>query len=278
MNELGDVMSMKYFLCILSFLMLAACSKPSITTDEVLEKANQSMSEINNMRVIIEAEQDTFFDQMNLKNSSTIECDVIINPLRYYTTALLKINSGMFQMKVLGYRSEDGLYVKPPNEEWSLISDKEFQKSIDLSLMEFHRPVVYSDLLMAEKQNINIKEEGRQIVLEVPNPSKTTEEKISDIFLQSVEDEYGEVDVEEFNVRNFSVTIDRITYRIKSIYIEESISGKFISDGSKLTAEQKISVNYSDYNQITIELPEELKEIIKNKIIRSAPFFRPLFI
>lgn len=263
-------------------VMLAACNssadtvnnedgtssveKSDLTLEQVFEKTSEASQELNSLKVNMDLNQVINSDQdeaANVTLESTLEMDVVQDPMAFHQKISTKIPGTEQVMEVESYFSKDGMYYyEPTSQTWMKFPSEMMEQLVQISNQQTN-PAAEIENLKRFVDDFTFQQDDESYIL-VLNASG---EKFTDFLKETVEQTLPEgiansaeaIESMTINHIDYEIHIDKETYypTVLNLNMEMEMS----AEGQKVTIAQDVKSQYVEHNHLDeIEIPQEVIE------------------
>lgn len=244
----------------------SSAEKSDLTLEQVFEKTTEASKELNSFKVNMDLNQVINSDQdeaANVTLESTLEMDVVQDPMAFYQKISTKIPGTEQVMDVESYFSKDGMYYyEPTSQTWMKFPSEMMEQLVQISNQQTN-PAAEIENLKRFVDDFTFQQDDKSYIL-VLNASG---EKFTDFLKETVEQTLPEgmansaeaIESMKINHMDYEIHIDKETYypTVLNLNMEMEMS----AEGQKVTIAQDMKGRYVDHNHLDeIEIPQDIIE------------------
>ncbi|MGD7044353.1 DUF6612 family protein [Jeotgalibacillus proteolyticus] len=262
-------------------LVLAACSDTAdpvdgsdenensdLTLEEVYEKSVQAGEDISSMEAVIQMDQNLTIpsEEMEMKTASTIEMDMVLEPLALYQK-VETTGEGMMEseeaMTVESYLTEDGFYMyDAASEQWTKLPKEMSDEIIQLSNSQ-NQPNEQLKALEPFMEDFSFEQDDSSYILTL----NASGEKFSEFLIEQASETMPDLGMgmsaeelfedTQFEDVMYEIEIDKETFLPSRLDMDMTMI--MTMQGESLEIDQQTETVYENFNTIDeITVPQEV--------------------
>jgi hypothetical protein len=261
-------------------LMLAACNssaesvskketsanneKSELTLKQVFDKTTEAAKELKSFNVKMDIKQDISSDQdeaANMKFDTTLEMDVVQNPMAFYQKMSMKMPDSEEVMEMESYFSKDGMYYyDPTSKTWMKFPAEMMEQLMQVSNQQTN-PAAEIENLKKFVDDFKFQQDDKSYILLL----NASGEKFTDYLKETIQKTLpaGVADSEQvfenmkINKMDYEIHIDKKTFypTVLNLIMEMEMT----AEGQTVKIAQDMQGQYIEHNHLKeIVIPQEV--------------------
>lgn len=240
--------------------------KSDLTLEQVFEKTTEASKELKSFKVKMDLKQEISSDQDeagNVNFDSTLEMDVIQDPMAFYQKMSTKTPGTEQIMEIESYFTKDGMYYyDPTSQTWMKFPSDMMDQVVQLSNQQTN-PAAEIENLKKFVDDFKFQQDDKSYILLL----NASGEKFTDFLKETIEQTLPEgmansteaIESMKINKMDYEIHIDKETFypTVLNLNMEMEMS----AEGQKITIAQDVKGQYVEHNHIDeIKIPQEVIE------------------
>lgn len=237
--------------------------KSGLTLMEVFEKTTEASKDLKSFKVKMDIKQNIQDEGENMKINSTLDMDVVQNPMAFHQIMSMNQPDSNETMKMESFFSRDGMYLHDPTtNSWMKFPDNMMEQLLKVSDQQTN-PMAEIEKLRKFVDDIKFKQDDHSYIL-LLNASgdkfmKFLKEEMQKTLPAGMDDSAKVFENMKISKMDYEIHIDKKTF-FPSVLNLNMVS-EMTTEGKTIKMAQELKGQYEKHNQIdNITIPQEVVE------------------